>query len=166
MFFTPPNPVLCFPKVGSIRGMNGVDKVLFKAEFSSSLGAMAEVLDQAVGRLAQAGSLCVKDTQRMRLCLEEAMANAVLHGNQGDARRKVRIEIVEQGDGACRIRIFDEGGGFHPEAIQAPEGEQMGGRGVCLMRHYMDTVRFNRQEHCLEMVFRCNTATKEHETHE
>ncbi len=143
-----------------------MDKVLFKAEFLSSIEAMAEVLEQAVDCMVQGRCLRDKDVQRLRLCLEEALVNAVQHGNQGDAQRKVRIEIAEQMDKACRIRIFDEGGGFVPENIRKPEGEQMGGRGVCLMRHYMEAVTFNPKEHCLEMVFRCNTATKEGKTHE
>jgi len=162
MFFTTPKPVLCLAQ----RTSNGVDKVLFKAEFPSSIEAMTEVLEKAVDRMAQGRHLCDKDAQRLRLCLEEALVNAVRHGNRGDVRRKVRIEISEQQDKACRIRVFDEGGGFIPENIRNPEGEQMGGRGVCLMRHYMDTVAFNPKEHCLEMVFRCNTATREREMHE
>lgn len=144
----------------------GVDKVLFKAEFPSSIEAMTEVLDKAVDCMVQGRCLCDRDALRLRLCLEEALVNAVRHGNQDDVRRKVRIEIAEQPDKACRIRIFDEGGGFVPEDIGDPEGEQMGGRGVCLMRHYMDTVAFNAKQHCLEMVFRCNAATRERETHE
>jgi len=49
--------------------------------------------------------------------------------------------------------VRDEGEGFNAEDIELPDCEQLGGRGICLIRHFMDHVEFNEAEHCLEMRF-------------
>ena len=87
-----------------------------------------------------------------RLCLEEALVNAIRHGNGCDARRKVSLELLGNGE-YCTIRVCDEGAGFVPENVALPGSEQLGGRGICLMRHYMDHVQYNERDRCLEMKF-------------
>lgn len=114
---------------------------------------MAPVLDEAVAALLRTGCISTNEEASTRLCLEEALVNAVRHGNQCEKDRKVKIELARSGS-ECIIRVRDEGEGFCPEAIRLPEAEQLGGRGICLMRHYMEQVRFNPVTNCLEMKFR------------
>ena len=47
-----------------------------------------------------------------------------------------------------------EGGGFRVDDVALPESDQLGGRGICLIRHYMEHVTFDTAAHCLEMSFR------------
>ena len=47
----------------------------------------------------------------------------------------------------------DEGEGFDPNSISMPPCDQLGGRGVCLIKHYMDEVTFDHAQQCLDMVF-------------
>lgn len=112
------------------------------------------VLDSALNALRSAGYISGKREPEVRLCLEEALVNAIRHGNGLVADRKVRIELLEAADGTCNIRIQDEGKGFSPDEVATPKTEQLGGRGICLIRHFMDCVRFNRSEHCFEMALR------------
>jgi len=126
----------------------------FEEEFPSTYDAMSAALDRAVEALL--ANACVPRDREpcARLCVEEALANAVEHGNQGDPARTVRVELAADGD-RCRIRVYDEGNGFRPEQVKDPEPEQMGGRGICLIRHYMSEVAYLDEEHCLQMVFPC-----------
>lgn len=114
---------------------------------------MAEVLGRALDALVEEGCIPPGNIPCTRLCLEEALVNAIRHGNHCDAARKVRIEMHAEGED-CVIKVWDEGAGFSPEDIRLPESDQLGGRGVCLIKHYMDRVTFNDKEHCLEMAFR------------
>ena len=82
--------------------------------------------------------------------------NAVVHGNKNLPERQVSIEITEQGD-RCVICVRDEGEGFDPSIISMPECNQLGGRGVCLIKHYMDDVFFNGADGCLQMEFTRDT---------
>jgi serine/threonine-protein kinase RsbW len=128
-------------------------KVLFEREFPSTTMALAETLTHALEALVEHGWCSLEDSFCIRLCIEEALVNAVVHGNKNQPDQNVHIEI--RGDGeVCTIRVRDEGDGFDPTNVQMPDCNQLGGRGVCLIKHYMDKVFFNGEEGCLQMEFR------------
>ena len=103
-------------------------KPFFAEQFSSTMDAVGGVLQAALGALIERG--WVEPDQRFyaQLCLEEALVNAVDHGNKCDPAKSVRIEMSEDAD-VCVIRVYDEGGGFSPEDIHLPRMEQPNGRG-------------------------------------
>ena len=137
---------------------------LFDESFPSTFEAMSGALARAIDLLLEDGWIAPRDEPCTRLCVEEALVNAIRHGNGCDASRNVRLEISVQ-DARCTVRVFDEGEGFAPEAVAEPTTEQLGGRGICLIRHYMDEVSFNAEDHCLEMVFRRRDAREEECAH-
>jgi serine/threonine-protein kinase RsbW len=77
----------------------------------------------------------------------EAAVNAVLHGNKKDPAKHVTATF-ELTDEALKISIADEGAGLDPDKIPDPLAEEnvmrTSGRGVFLMRHYMDEVHFRQ----------------------
>lgn len=80
------------------------------------------------------------------MAVREAVMNAVMHGNQQDADRTVRVEYrVDQG--RIEIKVSDQGAGFDPDCLRDPlSAENLlseGGRGVYLMRQFMDEVAFS-----------------------
>jgi serine/threonine-protein kinase RsbW len=93
------------------------------------------------------------------LVLSEACANVVQHAG-GVQDYEVRVDI--EGD-RCRISVFDEGGGFDPDAVAArPAGSLLdGGRGLMLMRALADTLHFERDpegRHCVTFAKRLQVA--------
>lgn len=130
-----------------------MNRPFFKEEFPSTFEYMTEVLDHAVDALLDDGWIQENHVPCTRLCLEEALVNAVRHGNHGQADRSVVLAMSERGDD-CVIQVCDEGGGFCVDSVSEPECDQMGGRGICLIRHFMDAVKFDTAAHCLEMTFR------------
>lgn len=125
----------------------------FAEEFPSDFQAMSQVLGRAVDALVENGWVMAQDAARARLCLEEAMVNAIRHGNQCDCSRMVRLVMLEDGD-LCVVRVYDEGSGFRPENVKLPSADAPGGRGICLIRHYADYITYNNEEACLELAFR------------
>jgi len=89
--------------------------------------------------------------------LTEAVTNAVLHGNQGDCRKKVSICLSCRQD-ALSISVTDEGPGFDPNSIPDPtlpdRLECCGGRGLFLMRHLSDECCFERGGRTVKMRFK------------
>lgn len=91
----------------------------------------------------------------IRLALEEALANAIRHGNKSDPAKQV---IVAYQVDAQRVwlQITDEGYGFDPNRVEDPTLEENlsrpHGRGVMLMRAYMTEVHFNERGNCVTMV--------------
>lgn len=82
----------------------------------------------------------------VRLALDEALVNAVKHGNKNDPDKIVQVEFNIDADRMV-IQIEDQGPGFVPEALPDPTAEENlsrpNGRGVMLMRAYMTQVDFN-----------------------
>ena len=91
----------------------------------------------------------------IRLAVEEALNNAIRHGNCMDCSKVVEFafEISEK---QVWVRVMDEGKGFDPEDLPDPRGvehiEKASGRGVMLIRAYMDEASFNEQGNVLTMV--------------
>ena len=82
----------------------------------------------------------------VRLCLEEALINALKHGNKMDRMKRIMITYhVDERE--LRISVQDEGHGFHPKAVpdpRLPENLEVAhGRGLLLMRSYMDDVLYS-----------------------
>lgn len=128
----------------------GVQPAFFKESFPSDFEAMSQTLDRTVAALRGRGYVSDVNEACTRLCLEEALVNAVRHGNKCDASRTVTVELEDRGD-ACTIFVCDEGDGFSPDALQMPDTEALSGRGVCLIRHFMQNVCYNKARNCLEM---------------
>lgn len=91
----------------------------------------------------------------VRLALEEALSNAIRHGNQGDPAKNVTVEYAVTED-EVRISIADEGPGFEPEKLPDPRDEENldrpHGRGVMLMQAYMTKVFFNKKGNSVTMI--------------
>jgi len=100
-----------------------------------------------------------RDVFSIKLALEEALVNAIKHGNQMDRSKQVRISYLVQPD-RFEVHITDEGPGFDPEDVPDPTAvenlERPCGRGLMLMRHYMSEVVFNPPGNSVRMckVFR------------
>jgi serine/threonine-protein kinase RsbW len=84
-----------------------------------------------------------KEIFAIRLALEEAIVNAIKHGNQMDQGKKVQVRFRVQSD-RFDIHIADEGAGYNPDDLPDPLDEENlerpCGRGIFLMRHYMTEV--------------------------
>jgi len=81
----------------------------------------------------------------VKLALEEALVNAIKHGNQFDHNKKVHIAYKIKPE-CFEILIRDEGPGFDPDEVPDPTAvenlERPCGRGLMLMRYYMNEVSF------------------------
>lgn len=91
----------------------------------------------------------------IHLSMEEAVANAIHHGNAQDRTKSVfiKLEITPE---RFYARVTDEGCGFDPRKVPDPTAEanreQPSGRGVMLMRCYMDGVTFSPSGNSVELV--------------
>ncbi len=83
----------------------------------------------------------------MRLAIEEALINAMEHGNKFDHSKTVYLK-VERRNKSCRITVRDQGEGFDCNMVQDPLPEEhfdkRRGRGIFLMRKVMDEVIYSR----------------------
>lgn len=94
------------------------------------------------------------------LAVREAVMNAVLHGNREQPDRVVKVEY-RISESEIEVRVCDQGEGFDPGQLRDPlSAENLlseGGRGVYLMRQFMDEVRFSFPDSggtCISLVKR------------
>ncbi len=96
-----------------------------------------------------------EDIFAVHLAMEEAFINAVRHGNKMDPQKEVKIDYLVD-EGKVEISMTDEGQGFDPDVVPDPRcGENLyktGGRGLLLIRSYMDVVEFNNRGNRVRMV--------------
>ena len=100
------------------------------------------------------GSVRASDQEifSVRLALEEALVNAIKHGNQMDPNKTVRI-TCRVATHKVRIEIEDQGEGFHPAEVPDPTAdenlERPCGRGIMLMRAFMSSIAYNASGNCV-----------------
>ena len=87
-----------------------------------------------------------RDVFGVRLAIEEALVNAIKHGNQMDPSKSVRI-ACRIAASRIRIEIEDQGEGFQPSEVPDPTAdenlERPCGRGIMLMRAFMTSIEYN-----------------------
>ena len=91
----------------------------------------------------------------INLALEEALTNAIKHGNRLDPRKKVRVE-AKVTPKRVEIIVEDEGPGFDRGNVADPTSaenlEKCSGRGILLMEAYMSRVTWDRGGRRVRMV--------------
>lgn len=110
----------------------------------SETGAGKRILDLVLGQLATR-SWVEHDIFGVHLAMEEALVNAIKHGNRMDESKQVKVRCQMSADHLW-IEISDEGPGFDPEEVPdctADENlEVPSGRGLMLMRSFMSRVEY------------------------
>lgn len=118
----------------------------------STIDAMEAVLTKAL-EVVKVLPCAPEEIEGIELALREALANAILHGNQNDPAKKVIVAgFCEcEKEGGLLLVVCDEGSGFDPVQVPNPttaESIYSGhGRGIFLMRHLMDEVHY-RNDGC------------------
>lgn len=123
----------------------------FEVTIPSKSGEGQAVQERIVSLLEQL-EYPMRDVFGVRLALEEALVNAIKHGNGMDPEKKVKI--------ACRVnpklvwvKIEDEGPGFDLNSLPDPTLEENldkpSGRGILLMREFMTKVEYVENGTCV-----------------
>ncbi len=94
------------------------------------------------------------------VAVTESVNNAIRHGNRGDVKKNVHLTLQIK-DSAIIFHVSDEGPGFDfhdlPDPTAPEHLQQPGGRGIFLMKHLCDEVRFHNQGCTVELVFYINS---------
>lgn len=118
--------------------------------FEQSRDVQTQIMDNV--------SNCKYDEQSVfaiKLALEEAMINAIKHGNKMDVSKKVRVQarITPK---RIVLTIEDQGAGFTRNGVPDPTIEEnlckCSGRGILLMESYMNSVTYSKQGRRVRMV--------------
>ena len=132
------------------------------------------LLDSRLEEIARAEAVVLQDMTPfdyteshqfgIKLALEEALANAIKHGNNLSPNKQVTLsyEITSE---TITLTVCDQGKGFSPDQIPDCTTEENldrpSGRGVMLMRAYMSHIEYNDTGNCITMVMQKNGPPEE-----
>lgn len=116
-------------------------------------------LSRQVEAFAKKQKLPPKDIFEIHLCLEEHFTNIISHGYSDRDTHWIEVTLSVE-DEKFMVRVADDGIPFNPDKIPAPdikcrlEEREIGGLGVHLIRHFMDTMAYRRcgDKNVLEMT--------------
>jgi serine/threonine-protein kinase RsbW len=136
-------------------------KVMFRYSFPSDPQFIPGVVHVISLLALEFGFTPADYTMNLPLALDEAVSNAIIHGNRRD--RQKRVEVEGQIDAqSVRIKVRDEGQGFERDRSRDPVRPEnllaSSGRGLFLIDSVMDEVKHSQEGRCIEMVKRARAA--------
>ena len=147
---------------GSSRKLSCSSVLEIDSWMPSRIQAISPLVDRLM-RLIE-GSQCVPGEEfGVELAVREALENAVVHGNQEDPETKVHIRCRCQPGKEISIVVTDQGKGFDFQTIvrngitSDPDSEH--GRGLQLIKAFMDDVHFERGGSEVHMCKRARTSS-------
>ena len=115
----------------------------YTCSFPSTDPEKTKAREKILDYLVNNSIITEKDLFWCRLVLDEAMANAVIHGNNSDPGTSVTVRIFFNGK-ELTVYVADQGNGFQDSEVPSSEDSDAlsreHGRGVELIHHYMDRV--------------------------
>lgn len=120
----------------------------------SSLDSVNKV-EATAEQMAKKAGIDEDEIFKITMAVREAAVNAVLHGNSYDPEKRITASFENTGESLV-IRIADQGKGLDPETLPdplAPENLLRGsGRGIFLIRSFMDEVHFRQLQPGTELT--------------
>ena len=133
----------------------GGEAARFVLQLPSDLRFIEAAVGYLVGRCRSFSFNGSRLNLNFRVGVTEAIANAVLYGNQGDPAKIVRVEVALDLSRVV-LRVVDEGPGFDEADVPDPtlpgNLDGTGGRGLFLIRKLMDEVEYNDSGNAVRLV--------------
>lgn len=164
--------------------LESLNNVRMEFVLENDLAALRPLIMVMQSHMRQLGVCDESDIIRISTALQEGLINAIEHGNLeldsklrelkdnsyqslGDERRKQEpyasrktYVTSEFSRDSCRWTIRDEGKGFDPDQLPDPRDpanlQRVSGRGLMLIRTFMDEVTFNDVANEITMVRKCS----------
>lgn len=125
-------------------------RVTIPSDFAHGRDVQKRILDDI-----EASGFYAHNFFAIKLALEEALINAIKHGNKLDPAKQVMVESTVSPDRAV-ITIEDQGAGFDRSKVPDPTAEEnldkCSGRGILLMEAYMSAVEWSNDGRRVRLV--------------
>lgn len=95
---------------------------------------------------------------KVLLCISEATVNSIIHGNKGDRKKKVELNV------GCNthiisVKVTDEGEGFDFATLPNPTLQENllneSGRGIHIIKTIANTIAFNEKGNSMQFEIEC-----------
>lgn len=134
--------------------MSVQDQWLYDQTLPSDLDVGHAAIEELMTALGSAGWEGM-DVFRIQMAIEEAVVNAIEHGNKRDPEKRIRL-VFDVTPTKATLTIMDQGEGFDHRNVADPTTEELlekpRGRGVMLMRELMNEAIFNEAGNQVTLV--------------
>ena len=129
----------------------------------SSQVRLIDLVHAAAEKMAEVAGFGADDCLNVGLAVREAVINAICHGNGENPDLKVNITLTADSRG-IRAKIRDHGAGFDPNRTPDPTEDSnlllTSGRGLLLIRAFVDDVKFRQMPRGMEITLIKNRETE------
>jgi serine/threonine-protein kinase RsbW len=147
---------------------------IIELKIASSLKNLSKV-EKFVEEVCDSYHIDEKYFGNIQVALEEAISNAIIHGNGGNLRKHVTIGFQRIPFG-IKFSVEDQGAGFDydhvPNPLDSSESiEVLMGKGIFLIRSLADKVSYNEKGNKVDLEFNTSgineetTISRIHELH-
>lgn len=127
--------------------VHSVPFIELRQSLPSRISIISPFVDQLMRFVARFRKVDSSELE-IETAIREALANAIVHGNNQDTRKRVHVVCRCTVDGEVSVRVEDEGQGFDVDRVAdptAPENRCLPyGRGIYLMKRSMDEIAFEQ----------------------
>lgn len=120
-------------------------ETLLETRIQSDLCLKTPLTLRIVSELVSEGLIKEDEREKLEICCEEAIKNAIVHGNGENLARWVLVRVFRDGN-EWGISVKDQGAGFGEEEIERTKDPCLvwkeEGRGIQVMEHVMDKVEY------------------------
>jgi serine/threonine-protein kinase RsbW len=136
----------------SANGFWPFDRSAYAIRLRTSFPSTRQSISDAVEVVLEVARRCGCSSEHevdLEIALREALANAVIHGNEEDESKGIFVRCYGGAEKMLLILVRDEGTGFEPTDIPDPRCNDRvqldHGRGLFLMHALMDHVEYRRR---------------------
>ncbi len=133
-----------------------MEKETYLKEINSDPDLMPEV-EEFVIQHARSCGFDEEALNKLALSVAEAISNSIIHGNNLEQDKKVKITVTIDDD-FFTVSFKDEGSGFNLEEVPNPTSPENilkdHGRGIHIMKSFVDDVIYNFSDDGTELVLR------------
>jgi len=108
---------------------------------------LVDLVHSVAEQMAEMAGFDADEGLNIGLAVREAVINAIVHGNEKDPDRNVDVTLTA-GKAGLEAKVRDRGNGFDPEETPDPRDAtnvlRTSGRGLLLIRAFVDSVEFRR----------------------
>jgi serine/threonine-protein kinase RsbW len=119
----------------------------YQATIPANVKAITPTMSRLMELAAETECFAGKELE-IETALREALANAIVHGCKNDEQQTIQLSIACDEDCEIEMVVRNPGAGFDPSLIPDPTTHENlyenHGRGLYLINHLMDEVRYER----------------------
>ncbi len=127
-------------------------------KIGADLGAKNKVIEEVLHFLNERIPITPSAMFKYRLCLDEAITNAITHGCKGRTDASVQVDLYWSRE-SWVLKVLDDGPGFDPCGVVDPTapGRQFEehGRGIMILKRYSDSVTYSKGGRELTVRVKC-----------